>query len=89
MEIVRSSKDLRDRIGKLTREDSICQVLILGKGQVTIVLQETRFTTIADDVQVDPELNQMMEKSRTAYDQGDTMTTEELVWSLKTEDFRS
>ncbi len=88
MEIIRSSKDLMERIEKLTREDSVCQVLIPGKGQVTIVLQETLSTSIADDVQQDRELGKMIENSRTAYAQGDTMTTAELLQSRKTEYFR-
>ncbi|MBM7565772.1 hypothetical protein JOC55_002723 [Paenibacillus sacheonensis] len=40
MEEVRTLEELIERLSKLTKEDSICQVSIPGKGTFTIVLQE-------------------------------------------------
>jgi hypothetical protein len=87
MEIIRSPFELMDRIEKLTKDDSVCQVLILGKGQVTIVFQTNESETIASEVQADPELREMMQNSRHAYQQGDVMTTSELLKSLSSRDF--
>ena len=39
MDIIRSPHELMERIEKLNKENSVCQVVIPGKGQVTIVLQ--------------------------------------------------
>lgn len=40
MKEVRTTNDLLERLTKLTKEDSVCQVLIPGIGTFVIVLQE-------------------------------------------------
>ena len=68
-----------ERIEKLDKEHSVCQVFIPGKGQVTIVLQTDDTETIASEVQADPGLNELIQRSRNAYPRGDVMTTSELL----------
>ena len=87
MDIIRSSHDLMERIDKLTKDDSVCQVFIPGKGQLTIVLQANAPDSIASEVEADPELREMIESSRSAYQKGDVMTTVELLKSLSPKDF--
>lgn len=87
MDIIRSSHDLMERIDKLTKDDSVCQVFIPGKGQLTIVLQANEPDSIASEVQADPELREMIESSRSAYQKGDVMTTAELLKSFSPKDF--
>ena len=87
MDIICSPHELMVRIEKLTKDDSVCQVLIPGKGQVTIVFQSNEPETIVSDVYGDPELRDQIENSRHAYKQGEVMTTSELLKSLSSEDF--
>lgn len=87
MDIIRSSHDLMERIEKLTKDDSVCQVFMPGKGQLTIVLQANEPDSIASEVQADPELRGMIESNRSAYQKGDVMTTAELLNSFSPKDF--
>lgn len=84
---VRSSDELLEQIGKMNRENSVCQVFIPGKGKFAIVLQEEDSESIAAEVQSDHELRQMIHDSREAYIMGNTMTTSELVKSMSPKDF--
>ncbi len=87
MDIIRPSHDLMERIEKLTKDDSMCQVFIPGKEQLTIVLQANEPDSIASEVQADPELREMIESSRSAYQKGDVMTTAEFLKSFSRKDF--
>ena len=87
MEIIHTPHELMERIEKLDKEHSVCQVFIPGKGQVTIVLQANDNETIASEVQDDPQLGELIQGSRNAYQRGDVMTTSELLKSLSSKDF--
>lgn len=87
MDVIHTPNELMERIQKLTEDDSVCQVLVPEKGQVTIVFQGHVPETIASDLQADPELRELIESSRKAYRQGDVMTTSELLKSLSAKDF--
>ena len=87
MEIIRSSHDLMDRIEKLSKDNSVCQVFIPGKGQLTIVLQGNELGSIAAEVNADPELRLMIDDSREAYQKGKSLTTTELLKSMSAKDF--
>ena len=87
MDIIRSPHELMERIEKLNKENSVCQVVIPGKGQVTIVLQANETETIASEVQTAPDLRELIQSSRNAHQQGDVWTTSELFESLSSRDF--
>lgn len=87
VDIIRSPHELMERIERLNKDNSVCQIVIPGKGQVTIVLQANEAETIASEVQGDPELCEMIQSSRNAYQEGDVMTTSELLKSLSSKDF--
>ncbi len=87
MEIIHTPHELMERIEKLDKEHSVCQVFIPGKGQVTIVFQANDAETVASEVQADPELGELIQSSRNAYQRGDVMTTSELLKSLSSKDF--
>ncbi|PWI56689.1 hypothetical protein [Sulfoacidibacillus thermotolerans] len=87
MDIVHTPHELMERIEKLDKDHSVCQVFIPGKGQVTIVLQANDNDTIASEVQADPQLGELIQSSRNAYQRGDAMTTSELLKSLSSKDF--
>ncbi|OFW75581.1 MAG: hypothetical protein A2201_11810 [Alicyclobacillus sp. RIFOXYA1_FULL_53_8] len=88
MDIIYSAQDLMQRIEKLTNDDSVCQVFVPGKGQLTIVLQAKSELSIAEEVQEDPELREMLQDSRKAHQAGDVMTTDELLKSISKSDFQ-
>ena len=52
MEIIHTPHELMERIDKLDKEHSVCQVFIPGTGQVTIVLQANDHETIASEVRL-------------------------------------
>lgn len=87
MDIIHTPHELMERIEKLDKDHSVCQVFIPGKGQVTIVLQANDAETIASEVQADPELGELIQSSRNAYQRGNVMTTSELLKSLSSKDF--
>ena len=87
MEIIHTPHELMERIEKLDKEHSVCQVFIPGKGQVTIVFQANDADTITSEVQADPQLGELIHSSRNAYQRGDVMTTSELLKSLSSKDF--
>ncbi|WDL95621.1 hypothetical protein [Alicyclobacillus sp. ALC3] len=87
MDIVRTPHELMERIEKLDKDHSVCQIVIPGKGQVTIVLQANDKETIASEVLADPELGELIQNSRNAYQRGEVMTTSELLKSLSSKDF--
>lgn len=87
MEEVRTTEDLMEQIANMSRENSVCQVYIPGKGKFTIVLQEEERESIAADVRSNPDLKQMMNESLVAYREGRSMSTSDLVNSLSPKDF--
>ncbi len=87
MDIIHTQHELMERIEKLDKNHYVCQVFIPGKGQVTIVFQTDDAETIASEVQADPGLNELIQRSRSAYQQGDIMTTSELMKSLSSKNF--
>jgi hypothetical protein len=87
VEKVLSSSDLMRYISNMNSDNSVCQVLIPGKGKFTIVLQEEDQRSIAKDVEANPLLKEMIQESMEAYKEGRTMTTPELIKSLSPKDF--
>jgi len=87
MDVIHTPHELMERVEKLDKDHSVCQVFIPGKGQVTIVFQANETDTIASEVQADPQLGELIHSSRNAYQRGDVMTTSELLTSLSSKDF--
>jgi hypothetical protein len=87
VEIIHTPHELMERIEKLDKEHSVCQVFIHGKGHVTIVLQASDAETIAFEVQAAPQLGELIQSSQNAYQRGDVITTSELLESLSPKDF--
>ncbi|UJF31852.1 hypothetical protein [Paenibacillus hexagrammi] len=88
MERVNSSEELMDYITNMDRSNSVCQFFIPGKGTFTIVLQEEDNRSILADAEANPELKQMIEKSKHEFMQGQGFSTSELLKSLSKEDFK-
>lgn len=87
MEQIQSPEELMDKIEKMNRDNSVCQILIPGKGKFTIVLQEEDFQSVAVDVESDKKLKQMIQDSRESYKKGNAMTTTDFIKSLSPKDF--
>ncbi|MCP3775534.1 hypothetical protein NLX71_19875 [Paenibacillus sp. MZ04-78.2] len=87
MEEVRTTEDLMEQFINMSREDSVRQVFIPGKGKFTIVLQEEDQNSIASDVLSSPHLKQMMDESLEAFRQGKTTSTSDLIKRLSPRDF--
>jgi len=82
VEVIRSAEDLMARVEQLTPEESVCQVLIAGKGQVTIVLQGSPVVSIEQEARDDANLATIIAESREAYRNGKVMTTDQVLRSL-------
>lgn len=82
MEIIRSAEELMARVEQLTSEESVCQVVIPGKGQVTIVLQGNPDAPVEQEARNDVGLATMIAESREAYRNGHIMTTDQVLTSL-------
>jgi len=89
MEKVNSPEELMENISNMSRENSVFQFHIPGKGKFTLVLQEEEQRSIQADVEANPELKAMIEQSRSEFKLGKAMSTSELLKSLSPEDFRS
>jgi hypothetical protein len=87
MDVIHSSEDLMEQIKKLTNSNSVCQVFVPGKGQLTIVLQTNEIGLIAKEAQDDPELRKMLNESKIAYENGEYLSTDELIKSMSVKDF--
>ncbi len=87
MEKVLSAKDLLEHIANMSRENSVCQFLIPGKGKFTLVFQEEDKQSINADVEANPKLKKMINESRKQYKQGLGMSTSDLLKSFTPEDF--
>ncbi|OBR63974.1 hypothetical protein A7K91_11300 [Paenibacillus oryzae] len=89
MEKVNSLEDLMENISNMSRDNSVYQFHIPGKGKFTLVLQEEEQRSIQADVEASLELKAMIEQSRKEFKLGKAMSTSELLNSLSPENFRS
>ena len=87
MEKILSSDDLMQKFSNMDSNNSVCQVFIPGKGKFTIVLQEEDQSSIEKDIEANPKLKEMIQESITAYEEGKTMSTSEVIKSLSPKDF--
>ncbi|TCP20343.1 hypothetical protein EV207_15217 [Scopulibacillus darangshiensis] len=87
MEKFNSSEELMAYISSMSRENSVRQFYIPGKGKFTLVLQEEDEVSIDTEVNENPELKRMIEESREQYKKGLGMTASELIKSLSPKDF--
>ena len=88
MDKVNSPEELMENITNMSRENSVFQFHIPGKGIFTLVLQEEEQRSIQADVEANPELKAMIEQSRTEYKVGKGISTSEMLKSFSPEDFR-
>lgn len=88
MQQLRSPEDLMAHISNMDSENSVSHVFIPGKGTFTIMLQEEEGQSVTAEILANPELKQMIDKSREEIKQGLGMTTSELLCSLSPNDFR-
>jgi len=71
-----------ESIVNLSRDNSVYQFHIPGKGNFTLVLQEEKQRSIQADVEANPELLDMIEQSRHEYKLGKGMSTSEILKSF-------
>lgn len=88
MEKVSSLEELMKNIENMSRDNSVYQFHIPGKGTFTLVLQEEEEQSIQADVEANPELKVLIEQSRKEYTLGKAMSTSEILKSFSSEDFR-
>lgn len=88
MEKVNSPEELMENISNMSRDNSVYQFHIPGKGKFTLVLQEEEQRSIQADVEANPELKFMIEQSKQEFKLGKAMSTSELLKSLSPEDFQ-
>src|SRR5699024_637537 len=79
---LRSTDEIIRYIEDMTRESSVRQFYIPGKGRFTLVLQEEDLPSISTEAELNKELGQMIRDSRKEYKQGRGMTTSELIKSI-------
>ncbi|WP_421385463.1 hypothetical protein ACOJQI_11580 [Bacillus salacetis] len=85
---VHSLEDLMKNISEMNSENSVIQFSIPGKGKFTLVLQEEDKKTIKTETEENAELKRMLRESQEQYEQGLGLSTQELLKSLSTEDFK-
>jgi hypothetical protein len=88
VEKVTSPEELMESISNMSRDNSVYQFHIPGKGVFTLVLQEEEQRSIQADVETNPELEALIEQSRKEFKLGKAMSTSELLKSLSPGDFR-
>lgn len=88
MDKVNSPEELMESIANMSRDNSVYQFRIPGKGIFTLVLQEEEQRSIQADVEANPELQAMIEQSRQEYKLGKGMNTSEILKSFSPKDFR-
>lgn len=88
MKKVNSPEELMENIENMSRDNSVYQFRIPGKGRFTLVLQEEEVRSIQADLEANLELKAMVEQSRKEYKLGKAMSTSELLGSLSPEDFQ-
>lgn len=89
MEKVNSPEELMENIANMSRDNSVYQFHIPGKGTFTLVLQEEEQRSIQTDAEANPELRAMIEQSRREFKLGKAMSTSEMLKSFSPEDFRT
>ncbi len=87
LETLRSTEELMEYITNMSRDNSVCQFFIPGKGKFTLVFQEEDKQSIKADAEANLELKKMIQESREQYAQGLGMSTSELLNSLTPKDF--
>lgn len=88
MEKVNSPEELMENIANMSRDNSVYQFHIPGKGTFTLVLQEEEQRSIQADVEANPELKALIERSWKEFKQGKAISTSEILKSFSPEDFR-
>ncbi|MFM9278863.1 hypothetical protein [Paenibacillus jiagnxiensis] len=88
MEKISSPEELMENIANMSRDNSVYQFHIPGKGTFTLVLQEEEQQSIRADVEANSELKSLIEQSRKEYKLGQAMKTSEILTSFSPEDFR-
>lgn len=88
MEKVNSPEELMENIANMSRDNSVYQFQIPGKGTFTLVLQEEEQRSIQADVEANPELKALIERSRKEFNLGKALNTSEILKSFSPEDFR-
>ncbi|MDQ0875860.1 hypothetical protein QFZ77_004519 [Paenibacillus sp. V4I3] len=76
---VRTTKDLLEQLSNMSKENSICQVFIPGKGKFTIVLQQEDYRSTVPVIHSNPYLKQMVSDSMEAEKEGRAKLASELV----------
>jgi len=84
---IQSSEELMKYISNMSRDNSVFQFSIPGKGKFTLVLQEEDEQSIKVEAEKSPELKRMLKESMEQYESGSSMTTTELLKSLSKKDF--
>lgn len=87
MKRVNSPEELMENIANMSRDNSVYQFHIPGKGRFTLVLQEEEQRSIQADVEANPQLEVMIEQSRKEYKLGRAMSTSEILKSISSGDF--
>ncbi|HHZ00577.1 MAG TPA: hypothetical protein GYA03_05730 [Tissierellia bacterium] len=87
MERVLSLEELMKYIINMDRENSVVHFFVPGKGKFTLTLQEEDVQSIKAEVEANPELGYMFEKSEEQYKKGLGITTSDLLKSLSERDF--
>lgn len=88
MEKVNSPEELMESIANMSRDNSVYQFQIPGKGTFTLVLQEEEERSIQAEVEANSELRALIEQSRKEFKQGKAMSTSEILKSFSPGDFR-
>ncbi len=88
MSKVHFSEELMRHISSMDRENSVIQFRIPGKGKFTLVLQEEEERSIAAEVEANPQLGKMITESQEQYKKGLGMSTQELLNSMSSKDFK-
>ncbi|MFA9556395.1 hypothetical protein ACERII_03670 [Evansella sp. AB-rgal1] len=82
-----TSEELLKYISNMDSENSVFQFSIPGKGKFALVLQEEDEQSIQVDAEKNLELKRMLKESMEQYENGQGMTTTELLKSLSKKDF--
>jgi hypothetical protein len=77
-----------ESIANMNRDNSVYRFYIPGKGTFTLVLQEEELRTIQADVEANPQLRDMIERSRQEVKLGKGMSTAEILKSFSPKDFQ-
>ncbi|WP_417898754.1 hypothetical protein ABN702_22220 [Bacillus haimaensis] len=84
---IKSSEELMEYISNMNSANSVLQFSIPGKGKFTLVLQEEDDLTIKSEAEENSELQRMLKESQEQYENGQGMSTKEIIKSLSKKDF--